>query len=250
MTAVAIAGAAGRMGTASAAAIVAAPDLDLVGCFDPGHPGDDVGGLEVSADPAVFDGADVVLEWAPVDAVLARLPLHAAGARHVVVGSSGFTAERLAAAEEAWEGAGSRLLVVPNFAIGAVLMQRFAAEAARWFDASEVIELHHDAKADAPSGTSLATAVGMRGEQRRRTESVEIVEGARGADVDGVRVHSVRLPGLLAHQEVLLGNPGEVLTIRHDSMDRSSFMPGILLALRNVATLTDPVTVGLDALLH
>lgn len=250
MTTIAISGAAGRMGRTSAAAIDAAAGLDLVACFDPGHPGDVVSGIEVSADPSVFDAASTVLEWGPVGTVLDRLPAHAAGGRHVVVGSSGFTADRLAAAQSAWANAGSRLLIVPNFAIGAVLLQRFAAEASRWFDASEVIELHHDGKADAPSGTALATAIGMAGGQRRAVESVELVEGARGADVEGVRVHSVRLPGLLAHQEVMLGNPGEILTIRHDSMDRSSFIPGILLALRAVAGLDDPVTVGLDTLLR
>jgi 4-hydroxy-tetrahydrodipicolinate reductase len=168
----------------------------------------------------------------------------------VVVGASGFTAERLGQAERAWADAAGRLLIVPNFALGAVLMQRFAAEAARWFAASEVIELHHDAKADAPSGTALSTALGLGGDQRRRVESVEVVPGARGADVEGVRVHSIRLPGLLAHQEVLLGNPGEVLTIRHDSLDRSSFVPGVLLALRSVGDLPESMTVGLDSLLR
>lgn len=250
MIAVAITGAAGRMGATTAAAVAEADDLDLVACFDPGHPGDIAGGVEVSADPGVLEGADVVLEWAPVESVLDRLPDHAAAGRHVVVGASGFTAERLGQAERVWADAAGRLLIVPNFAIGAVLMQRFAAEAARWFAASEVIELHHDAKADAPSGTALSTALGLGGEQRRRVESVEVVTGARGADVDGVRVHSVRLPGLLAHQEVLLGNPGEVLTIRHDSLDRSSFVPGVLLALRSVGGMTEPMTVGLDSLLR
>lgn len=250
MTTVAITGAAGRMGRVTADAVAEAEDLDLVACLDPGHVGEVVAGLEVTDDRSELDGADVVLEWAPVEAVLDGLAGHAAAGRHVVVGSSGFTAERLGAAEQAWASSRGRLLIVPNFAIGAVLMQRFATEAARWFAASEVVELHHDAKADAPSGTAIATALGISGDQRRRTESVEVVEGARGADVDGVRVHSVRLPGLVAHQEVLLGNPGEVLTIRHDSMDRVSFVPGVLLALRQVADLADPVTVGLDHLLR
>lgn len=250
MTAIAISGAGGRMGRTVAAAVVDEPDLDLVATFDPEHAGDVVAGTTVAGDLAVLDGSEVVIEWAPVDAVLGHLPAHAAAGRHVVVGSSGFTAERLLEVERIWSGAEGRLLIVPNFAIGAVLMQRFAAEAARWFAAYEVVELHHDAKADAPSGTAVATAVGMSGEQHRRVESKEYVTGSRGGDVEGVRVHSIRLPGLLAHQEVLLGNPGEVLTIRHDSMDRSSFIPGVLLALRGVGDLTDPVTVGLDALLR
>ena len=250
MTAIAISGAGGRMGRTVAAAVSDEPDLDLVATFDPAHVGDVVSGTTVAGDLAALDGADVVIEWAPVEAVLEHLPAHADAGRHVVVGSSGFTAERLLDVGEAWSDAEGRLLIVPNFAIGAVLMQRFAAEAARWFAAYEVVELHHDAKADAPSGTALATAVGMAGEQRRRVESEEYVAGSRGGDVDGVRIHSVRLPGLLAHQEVILGNPGEVLTIRHDSMDRSSFIPGVLVAVRGVAGLTDPVTVGLDALLR
>jgi len=129
---------------------------------------------------------------------------------------------------------------------------RFAETAAPHFAASEVIELHHDDKVDAPSGTALATAgrlAAAGGRQERRVESEELVAGARGADAAGVRVHAVRLPGLLAHQEVLLGSPGEMLTIRHDTSDRIAFMPGVLLAIRGVATLTDPVTVGLENLL-
>lgn len=245
----AVTGAAGRMGRFVTPHLAAESDIEVVACLDAHHAGETVAGVVVSDDPAVLDEADVVLEWAPADTVLGRLAGHGAAGRHVVVGASGFTAERLDEASRAWEGAAGRLLIVPNFAIGAVLMQRFARQAARWFAASEVIELHHDGKADAPSGTALATAAGMATEQRRAAESAEIVDGALGADVDGVRVHSVRLPGLVAHQEVLLGSPGELLTIRHDSMDRISFVPGVLLALRGVAALADPVTVGLDHLI-
>jgi 4-hydroxy-tetrahydrodipicolinate reductase len=142
--------------------------------------------------------------------------------------------------------------VVPNFSIGAVLMMRFAAAAAPHFAAAEIVELHHDRKADAPSGTALATAAGMTaagGRQERAVESAEALAGARGAAADGVRVHAVRLPGLLAHQEVILGSPGETLTIRHDTTDRAAFLPGVLLAIRGVAALADPVTVGLEAVL-
>jgi 4-hydroxy-tetrahydrodipicolinate reductase len=247
---VAVTGAAGRMGSFVTPHIAAQADLEVVGCLDPRHVGEVVGGVVVSDDPAALDTAEVVLEWAPATSVLDRLGVHAAAGRHVVVGASGFTPERLDLAGERWEGAVGRLLIVPNFAIGAVLMQRFAREAARWFAASEVIELHHDGKADAPSGTALATALGIAGTQQRAVESEEVVPGARGADVGGVRVHSVRLPGLVAHQEVLLGNPGEVLTLRHDSMDRISFVPGVLAALRGVGGLPDAVTVGLDPLLR
>jgi 4-hydroxy-tetrahydrodipicolinate reductase len=148
------------------------------------------------------------------------------------------------------EGGEPNVIVAPNFALGAVLMQRFAAEAARFFPAAEIIELHHDGKADAPSGTALSTArrlVEERGGEYRGP-STESIEGVRGGEVDGVRVHSVRLPGLVAHQEVILGGQGQTLTIRHDSTDRSSFMPGVLMAIRAVST-RPGLTVGLEPLL-
>jgi 4-hydroxy-tetrahydrodipicolinate reductase len=142
-------------------------------------------------------------------------------------------------------------LIAPNFSIGAVLMMRFAELAAPHFAAAEVIELHHDQKADAPSGTAVNTAeriAAAKPDQQRRVESAELIEGVRGADVDGVAVHGIRLPGLLAHQEVLFGNDGELLTIRHDTSDRKSFMAGVLLAVRNVGQLPG-VTVGIEGLL-
>ena len=148
----------------------------------------------------------------------------------------------------------ARALIVPNFSVGAVLMMRFAEQAARFFESAEIIELHHAAKADAPSGTASRTAslISARAPRRTsgrcRTRRLQ-VEGARGAVLDGVRVHSVRLAGLLAHQEVLLGGHGEILTIRHDSLDRASFMPGVLLAVRGVASLPAGLTVGLESLL-
>jgi 4-hydroxy-tetrahydrodipicolinate reductase len=171
---------------------------------------------------------------------------------HAVVGTSGFDPGRVEDLRRMWGSGGPNCLVVPNFSIGAVLMMRFAELAAPHFAASEIVELHHDAKADAPSGTALATAARMSdagGRQERRVESAELAAGARGAAAGGVRVHAVRLPGLLAHQEVLLGSPGETLTIRHDTTDRVAFVPGVLLAVRGVAGLSDPVTVGLEGLL-
>jgi 4-hydroxy-tetrahydrodipicolinate reductase len=171
---------------------------------------------------------------------------------HAVVGTSGFDENRLAELRERWTSGPPNCLVVPNFSIGAVLMMRFAEMAAAHFAAAEVVELHHDRKADAPSGTALATAARMNqagGRQERAVESAELAPGARGADADGVRVHAVRLPGLLAHQEVLLGSPGETLTVRHDQSDRMAFMPGVVLAIRNVGELPDAVTVGLEGLL-
>ena len=147
------------------------------------------------------------------------------------------------------------MLVAPNFSVGAVLMMRFAAQAARFFDSAEVIELHHAGKADAPSGTALRTA-GLIADARKQSglgappdSTTSELPGARGATVDGIHVHSVRVAGLVAHQEVLLGGHGETLTIRHDSLDRASFMPGVLLAARQIKTLPPGLTVGLDALL-
>ena len=171
---------------------------------------------------------------------------------HVVVGTTGMTPDDLARIEAAIAdaGGGSNVFVAPNFAIGAVLMMQFAQQASRFLPAAEVIELHHDGKVDAPSGTALTTArkiVEARATAFRGPDA-ESVEGSRGGDLDGVRIHSVRLPGLVAHQEVILGGPGQTLTIRHDSMDRSSFMPGVLLAVKEVAG-RPGLTVGLDRLL-
>jgi 4-hydroxy-tetrahydrodipicolinate reductase len=175
---------------------------------------------------------------------------------NVVVGTSGFGEARLAEVR-GWlgESPSARALIVPNFSIGAVLMMYFAAKAAPFFESAEIIELHHAAKVDAPSGTATRTA-SLIAEARAGAElgpapdaTVSEVAGARGATVEGVRVHSVRLAGLLAHQEVLLGGHGEILTIRHDSLDRSSFMPGVLLAVRGAGSLAPGLTVGLDGML-
>jgi 4-hydroxy-tetrahydrodipicolinate reductase len=173
----------------------------------------------------------------------------------VVVGTSGFADDRLAEAREWAEKAGTRVLIAPNFSIGAVLMMRFAAQAARFFESAEVIELHHEKKMDAPSGTALRTAalIGAARSAAGRGPSPDAttqeVPGARGASVDHVHVHSVRVAGLVAHQEVLFGGNGETLTIRHDSLDRASFMPGVLLAVRGIASLPVGLTVGIEPLL-
>jgi 4-hydroxy-tetrahydrodipicolinate reductase len=171
--------------------------------------------------------------------------------KHVVVGTSGFDESRVSELRRLWGDSPVGCLVVPNFSIGAVLMMRFAEMAAPHFQAAEIVELHHDRKADAPSGTAASTAarIGAAASQRRQVESTETVAGARGGRVSDVPVHSVRLPGMLAHQEVLLGNPGEVLTLRHDSTDRQSFLPGILLAVEHV-TQTPGVSIGLDHLIR
>ena len=248
---VGVAGALGRMGSVIAEALAAASDLELVAGFDL-HRGE-VAGIPVREDVECLSSAQVVVDFTHPDVVMDNLARYRQMGCHTVVGTSGFTAERITAVRRIWPSdSPSNCLIVPNFSIGAVLMMRFAEAAAGFFEASEVIELHHDRKADAPSGTAVSTAAAMAesGRQARAVESEELIDGALGARVEGVPVHSVRLPGLLAHQEVLLGNPGEILTIRHDSTDRVSFLPGVLLAVRGVAGLQAGVTVGLGVLLE
>lgn len=248
---VAVSGAAGQMGRVVVDAVAEAPDLDLVALFDPPAAGEQIGGLDVSADPDAAADADVVVEFTNPEVVLGNLASWRAIGVNVVVGTSGFDEARIEEARTTWGSGPPNCLIVPNFSIGATLMMRLGQIAAPHFDAAEIIELHHDRKADAPSGTALATAgqIGAAMAQQRHTDSAELVAGARGAAVDGVPVHSVRLPGLVAHQEILLGGTGETLTIRHDTTSRLAFVPGILLAIRSVGTLVDPVSVGLEQLL-
>jgi 4-hydroxy-tetrahydrodipicolinate reductase len=211
---VAVAGAAGRMGATVCDAVTGAEDMELAGRADPQL------GVSVAD---VLDGADVLVDFTRPDTALENIRLAVGAGVHVVVGTTGFDVGEIAA----MPGDG-KVLVAPNFAIGAVLMMRFAAEASRIMAKAEIIELHHDRKLDAPSGTAARTAELMQGD---------------------VPIHSVRLPGLVAHQEVILGDVGQTLTIRHDSIDRTSFMPGVLLAVRRVGTLPSSPVVGLEALL-
>ena len=240
---VAVIGAAGRMGSAVCAAVEAADDLDLVGRFDVG---DELGDLA---------GAQVAVEFSVPAASLANV-VHCVGRGvHVVVGTTGWDDDRLARVREALaDQPAVGVLIAPNFAIGAVLMMRFAEQAARFYESVEVVELHHPDKVDAPSGTAARTASLVAAARRRAglgavpDATSSGLAGARGADVEGVRVHSVRLRGLVAHQEVLLGGVGEQLTIRHDSYDRASFMPGVLAAVRAVPGRLG-LTVGLEHVL-
>ncbi len=243
MTRVIVSGAAGSMGSMVSAAIEEQADLELVARYDPAA-------LGTLVDPADLPDADVVVEFTNPDVVMANLRQWSERGWHTVVGTSGFTAERITEAESTYGSGPANCLIVPNFSIGAVLAMRFAAEAAARFSAAEIIELHHDGKADAPSGTAIATAarIAAAGPQTRKTESTELVSGARGASVEGVPVHSIRLPGLVAHQEVILGGIGETLTIRHDTTDRRAFIPGVLLGIRRVNEFPG-VTVGLEPLL-
>lgn len=252
MTRVGVSGAAGRMGTLVAETVAYATGFELAALYDPNGNGQTIAGLEVSATPEVMVDVDVVVEFSVPDGVIENLERWHALGRHAVVGTSGFGEEQLKEVDSFWTEGAAKCLIVPNFSIGAVVMMRLAEIAAPHFDAAEVIEMHHDRKADAPSGTATATATRIAraaGGQRREVESKELVAGARGAEIDGVAVHAIRLPGLVAHQAVMLGGMGETLTIRHDTTDRQAFMPGVVLAIRKVGELPMPVTVGLDPLL-
>jgi 4-hydroxy-tetrahydrodipicolinate reductase len=241
---VAVIGARGRMGRTVCDAVRAAQDLDLVAEIDLGDDADQVAVADVAV---VFSVPAVAL-----DHVLTCVR-HGV---HAVVGTTGWTPERIDVVRDALMSAPEvGVLVAPNFALGAVLLMRFAAMAAPHYESVEVIELHHPDKVDAPSGTAQHTAH-MIAAARRDAGAAPVpdattttLEGARGADVDGIRVHAVRLRGLVAHEEVLLGGPGEQLTLRHDSFDRASFMPGVLLGIRRVAG-RPGLTVGLEHLLE
>lgn len=240
MIRVAVVGAAGRMGITVCDAVSEAPDLELSARVDLGD------------DLAMVDDCDVVVDFTAPDVVMATLAHCIPAGVHVVVGTSGFDETRLEHVRESlldYPDVG--VLVAPNFSIGAVLMMRFAAVAAPFFESVEVIELHHPDKVDAPSGTAIRTAALIAAARDGRPSpdaTTTELPGARGALVDGVPVHSVRARGLVAHQEVLFGGVGESLTIRHDSIDRASFMPGVLLGVREVGS-HPGLTVGLDSFL-
>jgi 4-hydroxy-tetrahydrodipicolinate reductase len=242
---VGVLGARGRMGQQVCQAVDAAEDLDLVAMVDAGD------WLFSVADA----GAQVLVDFTHPDVVMDNVRFAVDQGIHAVVGTTGITPDRLDTIRT-WlaDTPDLGVLVVPNFGIGAVLSMRFAQLAARYYESAEVIELHHPGKADAPSGTAIRTAeliaaaratAGMPAVPDATTQSLE---GARGADVDGIRVHSVRMSGMVAHQEIVFGAEGETLAIRHDSLDRSSFMPGVLLGVRGVAS-RPGLTVGLEPLI-
>ncbi|MEX1047172.1 MAG: 4-hydroxy-tetrahydrodipicolinate reductase [Actinomycetota bacterium] len=253
MIRVGVFGAGGRMGSTVCAAVADAPDMELVAAVDPAHAGERTGSVTVAEGPqAILDSkADVAVDFTQPDVVMDDIRWAISNGIHIVVGTTGITEQDFEEIRGLAQGKDSNVFVAPNFAIGAVLAQRLAAQAAAHFPAVEIIELHHDGKADAPSGTSLAAARAIaekRGDEYRGPEK-ESLEGARGGDAEGIRIHSVRLPGLVAHQEIILGGPGQTLSIRHDSMDRTSFMPGVLMAIDAVRD-RPGLTVGLDALLE
>lgn len=254
MIRVIITGAAGKMGREVVAAISAETDMEVVAALDPLHAGERVEGVTVTGDLAEAIAASeptVLVDFTHSTVVAGNVRVALAAGVNCVVGTTGLPVETLEALA-AGAPEGTCLFVAPNFAIGAVLMMRFAAEAARFMPHVEIIELHHDRKADAPSGTALRTA-GLIAEVRASVppapgRETEVAEGARGALVDDVSIHSVRLPGLVAHQEVLFGGQGQTLSIRHDSIDRTSFMPGVVLAVREVGKHSGLV-VGLERLM-
>lgn len=242
---VAVLGAKGRMGAETVKAISAAPDLSLVAQIDLGD----------SIEQITSSGAQVVVDFTHPESVMKNLEFAINNGIHVVVGTTGFDDKRLSEVKK-WLASNPKVgaVIAPNFGLGAVLMMQFAAKAAKYFESVEIVELHHPEKADAPSGTASRTAE-LITEARKNSQRPAMpdktssgLDGARGAKVGDVPVHSVRLRGLVAHQEVLLGDQGETLSIRHDSIDRSGFMPGVLLAVREVIN-RPGLTFGLEHLM-
>jgi 4-hydroxy-tetrahydrodipicolinate reductase len=244
-TKVGVLGARGKVGSEVCRAIDAADDLELVAALD----------VDDALDDLVASGAEAVVDFTHPDVVMDNLHFCIEHGLHAVVGTTGFDAERLDRLR-GWLGDAPRtgVLVAPNFSIGAILMMRFAATAAPFYESVEIVELHHPDKADAPSGTARRTAQVVAAARRDAgcppvpDATSTALDGARGADVEGIRVHGLRIRGLVAHQEVVLGGVGETLTIRHDSLDRASFTPGVLTGLRQIAS-RPGLTVGLEELL-
>ena len=260
-TRVGVFGASGRMGATVCQAVAGDHELELVAAVDPHHAGldlrqatgVDVPGLMIMPDTDGLDqvGVDVMVDFTVLQAARNNLRWCAANGIHAVVGTTGFSDDDYGELRKLFRK--SNCFIAPNFAIGAALMMRFAERAAPYFETAEILELHHDEKVDAPSGTALMTAERMAAaseEWAKDPTKKEVLKGARGGrGAGGIRVHSVRLRGLVAHQEVLLGTTGQSLSIRHDSYDRNSFMPGVLLAVKTVAGRSG-LTVGLDALVE
>jgi len=237
-TKVGVIGAGGRMGAETCRAIESDSELELVARVDRDDPLDSLVRAEV----------EVAVDFTTPQAVKDNIRFCTEHGIHAVVGTTGLSGNDLDEIAMWTKEHGTNVFIAPNFALGAVLMMRFAALAARHFHTAEIVERHHERKKDAPSGTSLRTAALMNEARREPWEAPGGAEDARGVDAGGIRIHSLRVPGSIAHQEVVLGSPGETLTIRHDSLDRASFMPGVLLAIKKVASL-DGVTVGLEHLL-
>ena len=236
---VGVTGARGRMGAAVVENVLAAPGMELAAAIDIGEPLDEL----------VAQSCDVIIDFTTPDAVMGNLEFAIGAGMHCVVGTTGFDDDRLARVKEWTAGHPDvGVLIAPNFSIGAVVMMHLSALAARYFESVEIVELHHPDKVDAPSGTAAHTAAAIAHARADLPPAPDAtlsqLDGARGARVDDIPVHSIRLRGLVAHQEVLFGGPGETLSIRHDSLDRGCFMPGVILAARRVGE-HPGVTVGL-----
>ncbi len=249
---VGVLGAAGRMGQSVCSAIVNAESMELAITVDLLPEEKVIGGIPLAKDIEAFFEAkvDVVVDFTVAEASVNNLPLLAEKGIDVVVGTSGLTDQDVQTIGKKFTE--SSCLIVPNFAIGAVLMMHFAAIASPWFDTAEIIEYHHNQKIDSPSGTALATAERMSSASDQWDDDPTVNEsimGARGAKFESIPIHAVRMKGMVAHQEVIMGTAGQTLTIRHDSPDRESFMPGVLLALQGVDSLPNGVTIGLEKLL-
>ena len=251
---VGVLGAAGRMGQSVCSAVMQAESLELVAAVDlvSDESEEMLEGIPITQEISDFFKAevDVVVDFTIAEASKNNLPLLAEEGIDVVVGTSGLSDQDVSIIEKKFNE--SRCLIVPNFAIGAVLMMHFASIAAPWFNTAEIIEYHHNQKKDSPSGTAIATAERMSSASNQWDEDPTINEsiaGARGAELKGIPIHAVRMKGMVAHQEVIMGSIGQTLTIRHDSPDRESFMPGVLLAVQGVASLPNGLTIGLEKLL-
>lgn len=243
------------MGRAVCRAILADADLELTGAVDTNGAGAIVPmSEEVTIQPSFNDAlgagdVDVVVDFSRADSILSNTEAAAAAGAHLVIGATGLAATEIESLAELAERYSRNILLAPNFALGAVIMMKVSGKIAAYFDRAEIIELHHDQKHDAPSGTAILTAKMIAENLRAQPlDEIEKSPGARGANLDGIPVHSVRLPGLVAHQEVIFGLQGQTLTIRHDSIDRSSFMPGVIMAVKQISS-RPGFTYGLDKLL-
>lgn len=257
-----VCGAGGKMGREVVRAVSNDPGLELVGAIDRVGIGKDSGLLAGAEPNGIVVGADlaaalaaakphVVIDFTSPASIMGNLSVVVKAGVHAVVGTTGLNGEDLKAIKDWCAEYGVNVLVAPNFAIGALLMMRFAAQAAKFFPQVEIIELHHDQKLDAPSGTSIKTAEMIlhgRGDAAGCDSGEEKIKGVRGGEMGGIHLHSVRLPGLIAHQEVIFGGEGQTLTIRHDSLSRESFMPGVVLAVKKISE-RPGLTYGLDELL-
>lgn len=261
---IAFIGANGKMGQSMMQGVIAAKDMEVVGAVDINGVGCDiaeiVGGEKrgVLIEPDMTEmiktkQPDILVDFTTPNAVKKDIDVALDHKKHIIVGTTGLSEEELREIDERARKVNRVVFVVPNFALGAVLMMNFAATAAKYFPDVEVIELHHDQKKDAPSGTAIKTLEMMAKERknvrRGQADEIEKIEGSRGGEYEGMRVHSVRLPGFVAHQEVIFGGRGQTLTIRHDSMNRESFVPGVLLALRSLGDLTPGLVYGLENVL-